>query len=161
MAAPTPEAAIVLWPQPWPRPGSASYSARIADARTVVAEPAGPHGPDRGREAARRMLDGEPVPLEDLGHPCRGPHLLERRLGVGVDPVRQVDDLDPGGVDGAGEPGFRVAERLGGLDVGQGWQTVLLSAGRGWERHQPSARAEGRVSVPRRGLPRRRRSARR
>ena len=29
IAAPTPDAAIVLWPQPWPRPGSASYSARI------------------------------------------------------------------------------------------------------------------------------------
>ena len=29
MAVPTPAAAIVLWPQPWPRPGSASYSARM------------------------------------------------------------------------------------------------------------------------------------
>src|SRR5262245_2395699 len=29
MAAPTPDAAIVLWPQPCPSPGSASYSARI------------------------------------------------------------------------------------------------------------------------------------
>src|SRR6478609_10968728 len=29
IAAPTPDAAIVLCPQPWPRPGSASYSARI------------------------------------------------------------------------------------------------------------------------------------
>ena len=28
IAAPTPLAAIVLWPQPWPSPGSASYSAR-------------------------------------------------------------------------------------------------------------------------------------
>src|SRR3954452_4381001 len=27
MAAPTPDAAIVLWPHPWPSPGSASYSA--------------------------------------------------------------------------------------------------------------------------------------
>ena len=29
IAAPTPEAAIELWPQPWPRPGRASYSARM------------------------------------------------------------------------------------------------------------------------------------
>ena len=30
--------------------------------------------------------------------------LLERRLGIGVDPVREVDDLVAGGLDGGGEP---------------------------------------------------------
>ncbi|WP_377274549.1 hypothetical protein [Peterkaempfera sp. SMS 1(5)a] len=29
-AAPTAEAAMMLWPQAWPRPGSASYSAQSA-----------------------------------------------------------------------------------------------------------------------------------
>ena len=61
IAAPTPDAAIVLWPQPWPRPGSASYSARIPMRGPSPPRPPGMHGPDGRREAARRVLDLEPV----------------------------------------------------------------------------------------------------
>ena len=42
IAAPTPLAAIVLWPQPWPSPGSASYSAR-----TAIRGPSPPRPPRR------------------------------------------------------------------------------------------------------------------
>ena len=49
----------------------------------------------RGRrwQAAGRVLDGVPVAGQRFGDPGRGVVLLERRLGVGVDPVRQVEDL--------------------------------------------------------------------
>ena len=51
LAAPTPEAAIVLWPQPWPRPGNASYSAR-----TPIRGPSGPSPPlSRPRTAVARF----------------------------------------------------------------------------------------------------------
>ncbi len=61
IAAPTPEAAIVLWPQPCPSPGSASYSARTAIRGPVRAEAAGEPAPDRRLEAAGRALDREAV----------------------------------------------------------------------------------------------------
>ena len=54
IAAPTPEAAIVLWPQPWPRPGNASYSAR-----TPIRGPSGPSPPlSRPRTAVARRPAG-------------------------------------------------------------------------------------------------------
>ena len=56
IAAPTPEAAIVLWPQPWPRPGSASYSARMPIRGPVArrARPAG-HRAQAPRTAVARL----------------------------------------------------------------------------------------------------------
>ena len=75
----------VLWPQPWPSPGSASYSARMpirgpsvprppaSAPRTAVSRrPAGPRPRIRGAATPQR--------------PSSRPHLLEGRLGVGVDP---------------------------------------------------------------------------
>ena len=54
IAAPTPEAAIVLWPQPWPRPGSASYSARMP-----IRGPSAPRPPvSRPRTAVARLPAG-------------------------------------------------------------------------------------------------------
>ena len=73
IAAPTPEAAIVLWPQPWPSPGSASYSARIPIRGAVPPPSAAARRPDRGLEPARRVLDLEAVTAEDLGDPDRPP----------------------------------------------------------------------------------------
>ncbi len=53
IAAPTPDAAIVLWPQPWPRPGSASYSARIP-----IRGPSAPRPPVR---RPRTAVSSEPT----------------------------------------------------------------------------------------------------
>ena len=70
---------------------------------------------DRGGEAAGRMLDRRSRGARsDLGDPGRGLVLLERGLRVGVDPVRQLEDLVAGGLDGRGEAGLGVGERLGG-----------------------------------------------
>ena len=118
MAAPTPEAAIVLWPQPWPRPGSASYSARIPIRGPSPPTTAAAHGPDRRREAARRVLDLEAVGPQCLGDPGRGLVLLERGLRIRMDPMRQVDDLVAGAFDGGGDAFLDVGERLGGADGG-------------------------------------------
>ena len=58
--------------------------------------------PDGRRQAARRMLDLEAVRPQDLGDPARGLDLLEGRFRVGMDPVRQPDDLVAGRLDGRG-----------------------------------------------------------
>ena len=52
--------------------------------------------------------------------------LLERRLRVGVDPVRQVDDLVARGLDGGGDAGLGVGERVGRAGGGQRGHAVLL-----------------------------------
>src|SRR5262245_24064607 len=48
---------------------------------------------DRGLEPARGMLDGKSVPSDGLGYPARGLSFLERRFGVRVDPVREIENL--------------------------------------------------------------------
>ena len=99
MAAPTPLAAIELCPQPWPRPGSASYSARIADSCTL-ASPAGHARAQRGRQPADWKLDGVAVTGQGLCHPRGCLVLLEGRLRVGVDALRELDDLGARVLDG-------------------------------------------------------------
>ena len=89
------------------------------DPRAVAAAAAAAGRPDRRREAARRVLDREPVRAQDLGDPGRGLVLLERRLRVGVDPMRQVDDLVAGGLDGRGHARLDVGVGLGGADGDQ------------------------------------------
>ena len=80
IAAPTPDAAIVLWPQPWPRPGRASYSARIPIRGPAPPRPPAEDSAHGGRQPAGRMLDRVAVAGDRLGHPCRGMLLLERHL---------------------------------------------------------------------------------
>ena len=93
------------------------------DARAVAAATAATGRPDRRREAARRMLDGEPVTAQDLGDPGRRLVLLEGRLRVGVDPVGEVEDLGSVRLDGGRDAGLEVDLGLGGTDgdtVGHG-----------------------------------------
>jgi hypothetical protein len=77
------------------------------------------------------VLHGEPVRGHRLGDPRRGLALLERRLGVGVDAMREVEDLGTGGLDGAGRPGLEIRERLGGAS-GEGGvdHAEIVSGGR-------------------------------
>ena len=159
IAAPTPDAAIVLWPQPWPRPGSASYSARIP-----IRGPSPPRPPRRtARIAVARLPAGC-----STSNPCRastsatqagGLVLLEGRLRVGVDPMRQLEDLVAGGLDGGGQPGLGVGVGLG--RAGGGQRRQRCAPGWGWldgaslastpAGTRPAACA---VSVPPRGSPR-------
>ena len=118
IAAPTPDAAIVLWPQPWPRPGSASYSARMP-----IRGPSAPRPPvRRPRTAVSRLPTGcstvNPWRADRVGDPGRGLPLLEGRLGVRVDAVRQVEDLVPRTLDGLGGTRLEVGERHGGSGGG-------------------------------------------
>ena len=106
-AAPTPDAAIVLWPQPCPRPGSASYSARIPiRGPTVPRPPAMPR--DDGRlERPGGLLHLETGRAQDLGDPGRCLSFLERGLGVGVDSMRQVDQRVARGLDRLADAALR------------------------------------------------------
>ena len=90
------------------------------DARTIGAEPAGDPAADRGLEAAGGMLDGVPVAADGLGDPGGGLALLERGLGVGMDPMGQGEDLVPARLDGVGDARLEVGERLGWAGGGQG-----------------------------------------
>ena len=62
IAAPTPDAAMVLWPQPCPSPGSASYSARIPIR--------GPSPPRPPRRTARIAVASVPAG-SSTSKPCR------------------------------------------------------------------------------------------
>ena len=100
---------VVLGEDPDPRPGAR----RVRRARIA-------------RIAVGRLPAGcstvEPVPGERLGDPGRGVVLLEGRLRVGVDPVRQVEDLVARGLDGGGEPAPSAsANGSAGLVAGQRW----------------------------------------
>jgi hypothetical protein len=65
------------------------------------------------------MLHGEPVAGQCLGDPRRRLDFLERRLGVRVDAMRQVEDLAAGRLDSVGEPALRVGSRAGRRDVSE------------------------------------------
>ena len=113
-----------------------------ADARAVAAAAARMDGPDGRREAAGRMLDLEPVVAQDLGDPRRGLVLLERRLRVGVDPMRQLEDLATGRFDGGGDAGLEVELGLGrsnGGQVGHGSSVGRLGVGERCSRRDGSA----------------------
>ena len=73
IAAPTPEAAIVLCPQPWPSPGRASYSARIPIRGPSPAPPPSRRPDGRGQPACR-MDDVVAVASQDRrrSRPRRG-----------------------------------------------------------------------------------------
>ena len=108
------------------------------DARAVAAT-TGERRPDRRRQAARRVLDLEPVFPQDLGDPGGRLVLLECRLRVGVDAVREVDDLVAGGLHGGRDPGLEIDVWLGGSNGGavghgssgaMGWGGASRAAGR-------------------------------
>ena len=86
--------------------------------------------PDGGRQAAGGMVDGVAMPGDGLGDPGRGLALLEGGLGVGMDPMGQLEDLGPVGLDGRCDPTLAGGERLGGLagEEGEGLdgQRMLL-----------------------------------
>jgi hypothetical protein len=84
------------------------------DARLRTAPAACPCRTHRSREPAGRVLRGIPVATECLGDEARRLMLLERGLGVRVDPVRELDDLVAGGLDSCGDPSLRVGVRLRG-----------------------------------------------
>ncbi len=112
-------------------------------------------GPDGGRQAARRMLHGEPALAQDVGDPGRGLDLLEGRLRVGVDAMRQLDD------ERRGRPRRR---RPRGPSARRGARRGWSWSGRarallGWRSRwsvQGTARIGAGVSAPPTGSPRRR-----
>jgi hypothetical protein len=99
---------------PVTEPGQRVVLRQHADLRPVGAQAPREPAPYRGREAAGRVLHGVPVSGDELGDPGGRLHLLERRLRVGVDSVRQAEDLVPRGLHGGGGPRLEVGERLGG-----------------------------------------------
>ena len=103
---------VVLGEDPDARAGGAATGRRRGLA-------AASNRPDRRLQAARRMGHLESVAGQDLGDPGGRPDLLECRLRAGMDAVREVEDLVTCGLDGGGEPGLRLGERLGGTDGGQ------------------------------------------
>ena len=147
IAAPTPDAAIVLWPQPWPRPGQRVVLGEDRDPRRPPAAAAGQPAPDRRLEASRP--DAPP-----RSRVCAGPRrtqvgrlaLLERRLGMRVDPVREIEELVARGVDGSGDPPLASACAGRGGSARRGG----VAASRG------SARWTCRISARPTGSPRRR-----
>ena len=71
-------------------------------------------------QAAHRVLHRVPVAGQGLGHPAGRLALLEGRLRVGMDPVRQLEDLGPVGFDRGRDPSLGIGERLGwggGIEV--------------------------------------------
>ena len=153
IAAPTPEAAIVLWPQPWPSPGRASYSARTPIRGAAAPRPPAQTGRARPSRAGRP--DARPRSRGARSVSAIQPRrlvLLERRLRVGVDPMGQVEDLVAGGLDGGGEAPLGVGVRLGGAwsrRRGRGlWDDGHLPPGR---RRQRSAESVASATTPSRG----------
>ena len=71
-----------------------------------------------------RVLDGEPVTSQDLRDPGGRVRLLEGGFGVGVDPMRQVDDLVACRLDGRGNASLGVFEGGGGSGGGQRGHSV-------------------------------------
>ncbi len=86
-AVPTADAAMMLWPQACPMPGSASYSAQIPiDQRATAVV-----GPERGVQAAGCLRDLEAA-VGDQRLRLRAAAVFgEREFGFGVDRVRQLD----------------------------------------------------------------------
>ena len=109
-----------------------------ADPRSLPAQPAGEDGPDGRLEAAGGVLDDEAVAGDRLGHPAGGLALLEGRLGIGVDPVGQLEDLGPVRLDGRGDPPLGIGERLG---RGGGEQIERLDGHGASYDHDPSVTA--------------------
>ena len=149
VAAPVPETRqrVVLGedPDPWP--------ARAASAASC--------GPDRGRQAPGRPLDVEPVAGQDLRDPSGGVVLLERRLRIGMDPVREVEDLGRAASTAAARRDFASTKGSAGRVVVNEGNGALLGGARGGCPAKPSATARlTALSVPRRGSPPRRARAR-
>ena len=102
MAAARPDAAIRLWPQPWPRFGSASYSASTA---TVGPGPLPAlRRPERRLHPAERLLD-----LEALPRAARPPAVARRsapdsRSPAACDLIGDTDDPRPVLVNRPGNP---------------------------------------------------------
>ena len=87
-AAPTADAAMMLWPHAWPMPGRASYSAQML--RTSGPLPAvATNAVGRSATPASTV---KPASFEGLRAPPARLLLLEAQLGVGVDPVAQLDE---------------------------------------------------------------------
>ena len=104
------------------------------------------------------MLDLEAVTAENLGDPGRRLDLLERRLGVRVDPMRQAQDLVARGINFGRDPSLRLGMRRGRREGRSG----PLGAERlveGDDGTRPPARTDGSasdgLSARRTGLPRR------
>ena len=97
--APRPALPMMLCPQAWPIPGSASYSHRTA---TV-----GPEVPARATKAVSRpkapRSTSRPSAFEHVGQQVVGELLLEAELGAGVDLVRHVEQDLLSSIDLVGE----------------------------------------------------------
>ena len=144
---------VVLGEDPDPRAVAATTAAAAS------------HGPrSRGcRPDARPRSRGGSAPRR----PRPRHDLLERRLGIGVDPMRQVEDLVAGRLDGGGERGpCRSAYGAAGRDGGQSRTRGPPAAGRDGRGGDASeglsvpCAAGPRVSVPRTASPRPRAPAR-
>ena len=83
-----------------------------------------PRSADGGRKAPGRVYDSEPVTFQDLRDPGGRVDLLEGGFGVGVDPMRQVDDLVARGLDRRGNASLGVFEGGGGSGGGQRGHSV-------------------------------------
>jgi hypothetical protein len=97
-----------------------------SDPRPVATASAAPDRADGRSEAARGMLDREPMATEHLRDPGRGLDFLERGLRVRMDPVGEIDDLVPAGFDGRSQPILLVRVRAGGRGGDAGRQLWLL-----------------------------------
>ena len=79
-----------------------------ADPRTVRAEPAAEPAANRGRQAPGRVLHGIAVSGDRFRDARGGAMLLEGGLGIGVDRVRQRQDLAAARRDGGGCAGLQL-----------------------------------------------------
>ena len=84
------------------------------DPRPLRSAAARKASPDRRREAADRVLDVIAMAPDRGGDPGRSLDLLDRRLRIGVDPVRQLQDLTAVRLDRVGDPLLDLAVRAGG-----------------------------------------------
>ncbi len=117
-----------LWPQAWPTPGRASYSARKATR--------GPPWPAVARKAVGRpqipLSTWNPAFLQEFAEPGAGLVLLEARLWVVVDAAAQVDELLPVDLD---------------LGDGAGFETFLVNGHRVAPRASRTAAAASRHRI--------------
>jgi hypothetical protein len=104
-------------------PGKSVVLGEDPDPRSIAGSTA-ERGSDGGREAAGRVFDGEPVTSQDLRDPACRVRLLEGRFRVGVDPMRQVDELVARRLDGRGSASLGVFEGSGGSGGGQRGHSV-------------------------------------
>jgi hypothetical protein len=110
-------------------PGQRVVLADDRDPRAIPAPAATVDGTERRSQAAGWKLNLEAVATQELRDPGRGLDLFERHFGVGMDPMRQIQDFLSRRFDRSREPALgRVSGSIRTAGAGFDGQRLLLGS---------------------------------